>query len=98
MRAAKVTFAARFLYVFRVSLASRVGSLHFPLTEGKGEGWRFSNFSSSLRQLLTKQRPIMSEIKNAGSKGYCLLYFFIAFFLFLVLVLGVYFYNFKFLS
>jgi hypothetical protein len=40
----------------------------------------------------------MSEVKNAGSKGYCLLYFFIAFFLFLVLVLGVYYYNFKFLN
>lgn len=38
------------------------------------------------------------EIKNAGSKGYCLLYGFIAFFLFIILVVGVYQYNFKFLG
>lgn len=40
----------------------------------------------------------MSDIKNAGSKGFCLLYFFIAFALFWVLVLGVYYYNFKYLG
>lgn len=38
------------------------------------------------------------EIKNAGSKGYCLMYFFIGFFLFLVLVIAIYQYNFKFLG
>lgn len=38
------------------------------------------------------------EITNAGSKGYCLMYFFIGFALFLSLVLYVYFYNGKFLG
>lgn len=41
----------------------------------------------------------MSEgITNPGGKGYCLLVFFVGFFLLLALVLYLYFYNFKFLS
>lgn len=40
----------------------------------------------------------MSEVENAGSKGYCLMYFFIFLLLFVVLVVGVYYYNFKFLG
>lgn len=38
------------------------------------------------------------EIKNVGRKGYCLLYGFIAFFLFIVLVVSIYQWNFKFLG
>lgn len=38
------------------------------------------------------------EVTNAGQKGYCLMYFFIALFLVVGLVLYLYFYNFKFLS
>lgn len=37
------------------------------------------------------------EIKNLGTKGYFFLYTFIAFILFLVLVIGIYKYNFKYL-
>lgn len=40
----------------------------------------------------------MSEVENAGSKGYCLLYFFIFMLLFVILVVGIYQYNFKFLG
>lgn len=32
----------------------------------------------------------MSEIENAGSKGYCLMYFFIFFLLFIMLVVYIY--------
>lgn len=32
----------------------------------------------------------MSEIKDAGSKGYCLMYFIIFLFLFIILLVGVY--------
>ena len=39
----------------------------------------------------------MSEIENAGKKGYCLLYFFIFLVLFIVLVVGIYNANSKFL-
>lgn len=35
-----------------------------------------------------------NEIKNAGKKGYCLMYFFIALLLFIILVVGIYQYNF----
>lgn len=37
------------------------------------------------------------EIKNAGSKGYFLLIMFLSFLLFIILVVSVYQYNFKFL-
>ena len=37
----------------------------------------------------------MSEVSNAGSKGYCLLYFIIFFFLFIILVVSVYYRNFS---
>ncbi len=37
----------------------------------------------------------MSEIKNAGGKGYCLMYFFIFLLLFIILVVAVYQLNFK---
>ena len=37
------------------------------------------------------------EIKEAGSKGYFLLYFFLFFLLFIILVVSVYQANFKFL-
>jgi hypothetical protein len=37
----------------------------------------------------------MSEIKNAGSKGYCLMYFFILMLLFVILVVAIYQWNFK---
>lgn len=37
------------------------------------------------------------EIKNLGTKGYFILYAFVAFILFLVLVISIYKYNFKFL-
>lgn len=40
----------------------------------------------------------MSEVENAGRKGYCLMYFFIFLLLFVVLVVGIYQYNFKFLG
>ncbi len=39
----------------------------------------------------------MSEVQNAGKKGYCLLYFFLFLFLFVILVVSVYYYNQKFL-
>lgn len=32
----------------------------------------------------------MSEIENAGQKGYCLLYFFVGFFLFVLLLIYLY--------
>jgi hypothetical protein len=38
------------------------------------------------------------EVKNAGSKGYCLMYFFIALLLFVILVVSIYQYNFKFIG
>lgn len=38
------------------------------------------------------------EIKNVGSKGYLFLFMFVAFILFVVLVVGIYQYNFKFLE
>jgi len=37
----------------------------------------------------------MSEIDNAGRKGYCLMWFFVFLFLFIILVLAIYNYNFK---
>lgn len=37
----------------------------------------------------------MSEVKNAGKKGYCLMYFLILLFLFAVLVVSIYKYNFR---
>ena len=40
----------------------------------------------------------MSEIKNAGGKGYCLIYFFIGLLLFIILVVAIYQWNFKFLQ
>ncbi|MDX1666026.1 MAG: hypothetical protein R3350_02305 [Saprospiraceae bacterium] len=40
----------------------------------------------------------MSEVDNAGKKGYCLLFFFISLFLFAILVIYVYNRNFEFLS
>ncbi len=39
----------------------------------------------------------MSEIQKAGEKGYCLMYFFIFLLLFIILVVGIYNANFKFL-
>jgi len=38
------------------------------------------------------------EIRNVGSKGYCLLIGFVALLLFVILVIAVYQYNFKFLD
>lgn len=35
----------------------------------------------------------MSEIKNAGGKGYCLMYFFIFLLLFIILVVSIYMMN-----
>ena len=40
----------------------------------------------------------MSEIKNAGKKGYGLLYFFIFMVLFIALIIKIYFYNFAFIK
>lgn len=40
----------------------------------------------------------MSEIKNAGGKGYCLMYLFIGLLLFIILVVAIYQWNFKFLQ
>lgn len=40
----------------------------------------------------------MSEVENAGRKGFCLMYFFIFFFLFLILVISIYYRNFQFLG
>ncbi len=40
----------------------------------------------------------MSEVENAGRKGYCLMYFFIFLLLFVILVVGIYQYNFKFIG
>lgn len=40
----------------------------------------------------------MDEIQNAGSKGYCLMWFFIFLFLFVILVVGIYQYNGRFLG
>jgi hypothetical protein len=37
----------------------------------------------------------MSEIENAGRKGYCLMWFIIFLLLFVILVVAVYNYNFK---
>ncbi len=39
----------------------------------------------------------MSEVQNAGKKGYCLLYFFLFLLLFVILVVSIYYYNTKFL-
>jgi hypothetical protein len=39
----------------------------------------------------------MSEVQNAGKKGYCLLYLFLFLLLFVILVVSVYYYNQKFL-
>ncbi|MDP4710961.1 MAG: hypothetical protein NWS63_07180 [Saprospiraceae bacterium] len=39
----------------------------------------------------------MSEVQNAGKKGYCLLYFFLFLLLFVILVVSIYYYNMKFL-
>ena len=38
------------------------------------------------------------EIRNAGSKGYCLMYGFIGLLLFVILVVAVYYKNFQFLG
>lgn len=38
------------------------------------------------------------EITNAGRKGYCLLWFFLFFFVTTGMILYIYFYNFKFIS
>ena len=40
----------------------------------------------------------MSDIENAGRKGYCLLYFIVFLFLFILLLVYLYRYNFNFLS
>lgn len=40
----------------------------------------------------------MSEVENAGRKGYCLMWAIISFLLFVILVIAVYQWNFKFLS
>ncbi len=40
----------------------------------------------------------MSEVTNAGKKGYCLMYFLIALFLFIILWTAIYKYNFRFLQ
>lgn len=40
----------------------------------------------------------MSEIENAGGKGYCLMWLIISFLLFIILVVAVYQWNFKFLN
>lgn len=40
----------------------------------------------------------MSEIENAGNKGYCLMWFFIFLFLFVILVVGIYQYNGRFIG
>ncbi len=40
----------------------------------------------------------MSEVENAGRKGYCLMFFLVFLFLFVILILYVYNYNFNFLS
>jgi len=37
----------------------------------------------------------MDHIENEGKKGYCLLYFFVAFFLFIILWASVYYSNFR---
>ena len=37
----------------------------------------------------------MSDINNAGGKGYCMLYAFIFFFIFVVTVVAVYYKNFQ---
>lgn len=41
----------------------------------------------------TKPKKGMSEIKNAGGKGYCLMYFFIFLLLFIILVVSIYMMN-----
>lgn len=46
---------------------------------------------------IIKLRKVMSEIQNAGKKGYCLLYFLLFLLLFIILVVGIYKANFKFL-
>ncbi len=40
----------------------------------------------------------MSDIQNAGQKGYCLMWGIIGFILFLILVVYVYNYNFRFIG
>jgi F0F1-type ATP synthase membrane subunit b/b' len=40
----------------------------------------------------------MSEVQNAGSKGYCLMWGIIGFLLFVILVIYVYYKNFQFVS
>ncbi|MGB3546480.1 MAG: hypothetical protein WBA17_05870 [Saprospiraceae bacterium] len=39
----------------------------------------------------------MSEVKNAGTKGYAILFAIIGFFLFMLLLMYVYNYNFRFI-
>lgn len=40
----------------------------------------------------------MAEVKDAGRKGYCLMFSLIGLFLFVILIIYVYNYNFKFLA
>ena len=49
------------------------------------------------RFYIIKLRRVMSEIQNAGKKGYCLMYFLLFLLLFIILVVGIYKANFKFL-
>ena len=49
------------------------------------------------KSFLSPNREAMSEIDNAGNKGYCLMWFFIFLFLFVILVVGIYQYNGNFL-
>ncbi len=60
--------------------------------------FRFLSIFAAVTTITSKNIAMADEIKNAGSKGYCLLYGFIAFFLFIILVVSVYQYNFKFLG
>ena len=46
----------------------------------------------------SKYEAMADEVGNAGAKGYCLLVLFLAFLLFVILVVGIYQYNFRFLN
>lgn len=58
----------------------------------------FTIFAVSKTNVKPKNTSDMSEIDNAGSKGYCLLFFFVFFFLFVILMIYLYQRNFNFLN
>jgi len=57
-----------------------------------------SIFAATLTVNIKNIAIMGDEIKNSGKKGYFLLFAFVAFFLFIVLVVSIYQYNFRYLD